>query len=412
MEFNEVLNKRRTHRVYIDKSIDRELVKEIIKASTKAPVSCNLQLNKYVVVDDQKLLNRLSKEVSYKFNYSPCTIVALYDKRFTIKRHSAVMTAGMAIENMILKATDIGLSTCPMAGFSKDNKIKKILGIPDHFDIILLLSLGYPDENVSIRDIPKIKFEQIYDFNKFSDLKSINDSDNLDKQSIEDIIDYRHRIAPVYLDRFRLKTWAGKYYEEVANFFSSKILAEVKAKNLLDVMSYDGEFLKYINKINVDYLDVSASDYLSNNLEYFREQFNCKINLIDNKNEILGVDDNTFDLMSFVFQDTFTPDLDKLISSINTKLKPGGYIFVATIRELPYKRFIKKIIKFYKKNILRETYNIYENNPYYKIGPVKWTGDKKIINTFKKRKLKLVDRGIIAKYPMQGLKIRFYLFKK
>src|SRR3989338_8968832 len=145
MELFDILKKRRSVRKYENKKVGRDLIAELIKAAQLSPVSCNLQLTQYVVVDDEDLLARLGKDVSYKFRYSPTTVVVLVDSRITVERSSAITTAGMAIENMILRAIELGLATCPMAGFGKDEVIRRVLGIPDHMDIVLLLAVGYQD---------------------------------------------------------------------------------------------------------------------------------------------------------------------------------------------------------------------------------------------------------------------------
>jgi nitroreductase len=143
MELLDALKTRRSHRSYHkDKPVPRETILELIAAARLAPSSCNLQLTQYVVIDDQALLDELAKSVSYKFEYAPACIVVIYDPRITVEHHSAVMTAGMEVENLLLRATELGLGACPLAGFSHDRKIKRRLGIPDHLELLLLISVG------------------------------------------------------------------------------------------------------------------------------------------------------------------------------------------------------------------------------------------------------------------------------
>ncbi len=52
---------------------------------------------------------------------------------------------GIAMEHMVLKATELGLGTC-WIGWFHEKKIKKILEIPQTIKIIALLGVGYPKE--------------------------------------------------------------------------------------------------------------------------------------------------------------------------------------------------------------------------------------------------------------------------
>jgi len=413
MDFQEVLNKRRSVRSFSQKSVDRDLIKELVKAAKQAPASCNLQVTQYIIVDNPDLLKKLSQEVSYKFNYSPCAILVLYDRRFTIKRHSLIMGTGMAVENMLLKAVDLGLGTCPMAGFDKDEVIKKILHIPNYMEIALLVAVGYPADSVDLWPIPKIGLEQTYSLNDYSDLKTISSSDNLDKHTVASIIDYRQRIAPVYLSGFRLNTYKDKYYEQLVYFLQDKIWPSLKVRNVLDIMSYDGEFLKlFYAKGLAKGLEVAASDYLVNNLNYFAKEFSCKTYLIDSNNAFVDLDNESVDLMTFIFQLNFTPEPTKLVEAMSQKLKSGAHIFVATIEESWYKKCIKNLFKSYRQYILGEEYNIYENNPFYKIGPIKKIGSNQAKNIFSQVGLHLVKQGLVVNHKAAGIKISFYLFRK
>ena len=54
---------------------------------------------------------------------------------------------GIAMEHMVLKATELGLGTC-WVGWFKEDKVKEILNIPERVRVSALLAVGYP------KDIP------------------------------------------------------------------------------------------------------------------------------------------------------------------------------------------------------------------------------------------------------------------
>ena len=405
MELKEILEKRRSIRHYTNKSVPRVLIEELIRAASMSPVSCNLQLTQYVVVDDLNILKKLSSEVSYKFKYSPCSIVVLHDSRFSVERNSGIMTAGMAVENLLLKATEIGLGTCVMAGFGFDERIKKILSIPDHMEIVLIISVGYIDGTFQMFDVPKLDLNKRYSFNNYGELPIINDSLSISKQSIDDIINYRSRISPVYLDRFRLNSYNVSYYEEVCNHFVS-FCKKNKIKRVLDLISYDGVFLELVSRNDLGKISISASDYLVNNLSFIKKKLGFDGVLVkDNK-----IDSNEFfDLITFVFQFNFTPDVSSLLRSVGKSLNNEGYLLISVVQEAWYRIFYKYIFKNWLllkgKNV-----NIYENNPYYKVGPIEKYTDSRLIGLVSETGLKKIDQINIKKG--NGVTIKIYLFKK
>ena len=204
MELFDILKKRRSVRKYENKKVGRDLIAELIKAAQLSPVSCNLQLTQYVVVDDEDLLARLGKDVSYKFRYSPTTVVVLVDSRFTVERSSAITTAGMATENMILRAVELGLATCPMAGFGKDEVIKRVLGIPDYMNIVLLLAVGYQDMSVHQEPMVRLDYKEIYSFNAY-EMKTLNGSDKLKNHTPQPTSGLKVLIPPKHLQVYTLE---------------------------------------------------------------------------------------------------------------------------------------------------------------------------------------------------------------
>ena len=70
---------------------------------------------------------------------------------------------GIALEHMVLRATEMGLGTC-WIGWFKEKNIKKILQLPKDWKIISLIALGYPkEENHS--PAPRLSLEEILFFN-------------------------------------------------------------------------------------------------------------------------------------------------------------------------------------------------------------------------------------------------------
>ena len=408
MELLDTLKKRRSYREYTDKPVSALLIDQLMEASTMAPVSCNLQLTQYVVINDQKKLEELSKKVSYKFRYAPCSIVVLHDARFLIDRASGIMSAGMAVQNILLRATDLGLATCPMAGFKKDEKIKIILNIPPHMEIMLIIAVGYAKHEAKT-SIPKIAMKDSFNLNNYGGMSTIKSSLNLSDYSINDIINYRKRIAPVYLSRFRLNSYNSAYYQKISDLLWAKVFSKNKPGEILDLMSYDGVFIKSIHESNLyNSFSITSSDYLKHNLDFFSKELGIKSALISLDNSILS--DKSFDYITFIFQLDFTPDVSLLIKNATKLLRIKGLFIVAVIEEVWYKNLAKKLLALYQKFVLRKSFNIYENNPFYKIGPMEHHSERNLTSLAASSSLALVNKYYIANG--RTVKIKIFVFRK
>jgi nitroreductase len=70
---------------------------------------------------------------------------------------------GIAMEHMVLKATELGLGTC-WIGWFDENGLKQILGIPKRIKVSALLAVGYPKDDSSgkrkRKPIEKIVFSE------------------------------------------------------------------------------------------------------------------------------------------------------------------------------------------------------------------------------------------------------------
>lgn len=406
MELEEVLKKRRSVRHYTAETVSRDLITKLIEAGSYSPVSCNLQLTQYVVVDDKNLLSKLAREVSYKFNYSPCSIVVLHDSNYSIERLSGVMTAGMAVENILLKATELGLGTCAMAGFKHDPKIKSILSIPDHMDILLIISVGYVDNSFNMLEIPRISLNSRFSFNNYSSLKTILDSKKSKDYIINEIINYRRRISPVYLDRLRLNTYDIGYYKDVLQYLKNFIVRE-KISSIIDLMSYDSVFIDLINKSNISNLKIVPSDYLENNLNFYKKNFGYNGILVSENNQIQSKE--IFDMATFVFQLNFTPDPFTLLKSLHHLIKNEGFVLVSVVRDRWYRR-VAKVLQKIVLIIKRKKINIYENNPFYKVGLFNFYSKKKVEEIFEETGFKKLDYVFINKG--RGVIVEMFVFKK
>jgi nitroreductase len=98
MDVYEAINQRRSVREYRPDAVDREVLERIASAGIEAPSGCNMQLRKYVIVDDPAVMERL-RPVSNALASAPAAIALVIDPQgtrfgeFWVQDASAAMAA-------------------------------------------------------------------------------------------------------------------------------------------------------------------------------------------------------------------------------------------------------------------------------------------------------------------------------
>lgn len=176
---------RRTIRKYLQKDVPKEVLIRCVDAARLSPSGANRQPLKYVIIEDKNLLKEAFGTLSwagYLPDYRPSEeeiprayIVILLDKNI---RKNSGHDAGIASMSISMVAYDEGLGSCILGAVDRE-KLREILKIPDHLDIVLVIALGYPAEN------------PIVDKVKNGDIKYWLDEDgvlHVPKRELEDII--------------------------------------------------------------------------------------------------------------------------------------------------------------------------------------------------------------------------------
>lgn len=156
---------RRSIRNYEKKEIPNEVLDQILEAGRLAPSAANKQPWHFVVVTDEEIKRELSKGLFSRFiKDAPLTIVGCAHKDRIAGRWSVISTT-IALQNMVIAAWALGVGSCWIGAFGED-KVRKLLSIPDRYHVVAVIPFGYPTK------IPKPKrkksIDKISSFNKFS----------------------------------------------------------------------------------------------------------------------------------------------------------------------------------------------------------------------------------------------------
>ena len=161
MEFDKVLKKRRSIRRFKQIPVEDEKLSEMLEAARFAPSGSNTQKFRYYVVRDKNVVKEIFKHTKWAAQVAPHrnpvlglsappVFIAVSVPRKTIP----YADAGAAIQNLMLKAADIGLGTCWLGSFNPD-KTAEALKLEPEEKILFLVAVGYPDESPVCEDIPE-----------------------------------------------------------------------------------------------------------------------------------------------------------------------------------------------------------------------------------------------------------------
>ncbi|MCD4749033.1 MAG: nitroreductase family protein [Thermoanaerobaculales bacterium] len=143
MEFDEVIRKRRTVRVFRDDPVDEATLRLVLEAGNQAPSACNVQGWRFRRLDGaekEKLVRLGGADFIAK---APFACLVLYP--FSSDTYDdEVQSAAACIENMFLKAIDLGLGGCWVCHLPASRRLRCALDIPWHYRIIACVVLGYP----------------------------------------------------------------------------------------------------------------------------------------------------------------------------------------------------------------------------------------------------------------------------
>ena len=163
MEVKKAIETRRSVRKYLDREVPESLVSELVEAARLAPSAYNAQPTQFVILKGKEIKEKLKENKIFRhdFVYTASVIIVCCGdpKVFPEARMEntysnpaeiagevgAVRDVSIATQNLVLRATELGLGTC-YVGIVAGEKIKEILGIPKNYVLPFVITVGYPDE--------------------------------------------------------------------------------------------------------------------------------------------------------------------------------------------------------------------------------------------------------------------------
>jgi nitroreductase len=161
----DAIQQRRSKRAYSDKSVEEEKINSLFEAARWAPSSVNEQpwLYLYATKDQTDLWSKIFETLNdgnkIWAKNAPLLIVSLARKNFIRNDHpnsSARYDLGGANALMSIQAAHLGLNVHQMGGFNAE-ALRKNLNIPDTYDPVVILAIGYPGDVQTLPEHLKIR---------------------------------------------------------------------------------------------------------------------------------------------------------------------------------------------------------------------------------------------------------------
>ena len=160
MEFEKVLENRKTVREYTNKKIPSSTVDELLNAAIRVPVGMHNDEGYVIVsISDEKILKSITEE-SIKSGAKKDPLYGVPLVIIACKTEKAIESlvdfdCGIIVENIHLKATELGLSSVILRGFvghlGEKAQYLKLSGLGNDIKPVIAIGIGYAKNSDSVK---------------------------------------------------------------------------------------------------------------------------------------------------------------------------------------------------------------------------------------------------------------------
>jgi nitroreductase len=178
MDILELIKKRRSVKDYSEKTVENDKLFKILEAGRWSPSSGNVQNWRFVVINDYKIKSQISEAClgQYWINNAPIIIVVLSDDsklRMLFGQRGemaySIQNCSIAMQNMMLEAESIGLSSSWIGAYD-DDKILRVIKADDPNIIVRgIFAIGYA-KNIPFAPV-RLEIDKLAYFNTWGNKK-------------------------------------------------------------------------------------------------------------------------------------------------------------------------------------------------------------------------------------------------
>ncbi len=170
--FYDLYERRKSVREYDGRPVEPEKIERLLTTLNRAQSAANRQPWHFIVLSNDGERERI-KDLFTKegFKGAPLLIVACADPaqawiRKTDKVNYAWVDVTIAVTEMIGAATAEGLGACWIAAVDAA-AVKARLGVPDNIELVAVIALGYPREELKKEDKPRKALAEIIHYGRW-----------------------------------------------------------------------------------------------------------------------------------------------------------------------------------------------------------------------------------------------------
>lgn len=150
MTFTQCQEARFSVRRYSSRTVYTPLIQEVLQAGRRSPTACNRQPQRILVLQSEEAVAKAAKAAN--IHGGPCVLVVCADRTKSWVRpydgmNSAVIDATIVTDQMMMAATERGLSSLWICHFNPDI-LREELELPNEWLPVNLLVLGYAADGV------------------------------------------------------------------------------------------------------------------------------------------------------------------------------------------------------------------------------------------------------------------------
>lgn len=158
MKLYELVLKNRSYRKYhANHKIPSEVLESLVDLARITPSSKNRQPLKYILVNEQEDTDFVFEQLKWGYHLKnwegptaderpPAYIIMLLDTKLN---ENAMIDAGIAAQTILLGTVENGLGGCIVRTVNR-TEIIKYFGIPEHIEVIQVISIGKPHQEVKL----------------------------------------------------------------------------------------------------------------------------------------------------------------------------------------------------------------------------------------------------------------------
>jgi len=161
---------RRSTRKYTQEKVSGEMIQQLVTAGLLAPSSRGRRPWAFVVVEDSKMREALTKAKGHGSSFlekAPLNIVVIGD---TTVGDIVIEDCSIATTYIQLEAEHLGLGSCwvqvrerfTAEGTSAEAYVRQLLNIPDSYMVEAIIGIGYKDEKKAVRTLEELDTSKIH----------------------------------------------------------------------------------------------------------------------------------------------------------------------------------------------------------------------------------------------------------